>query len=77
MRPRLKARGACQHAEVSRGVQGLFSESRTLHHDTGGQTNAMPTVVSETVGRRKFDLLVFLPLEKDQILVKVLCVFFF
>ena len=37
----------------------------------------MPTVVSETVGRQKFDRLVFLPLEKDQILVKVLCVFFF
>ena len=37
----------------------------------------MPTVVSETMGQRKFDLLVFLPLEKDQILVKVLCFFFF
>ena len=37
----------------------------------------MPTVVSETVGRQKFDRLVFLPLEKDQILVKILCLFFF
>ena len=37
----------------------------------------MPTVVSETMGQRKFDLLVFLPLEKDQILVKVLYFFFF
>ena len=37
----------------------------------------MPTAVSETVGRRKFDRLVFLPLEKDQILVKILCLFFF
>ena len=71
MRPRLKARGACQHAEVSRGIQGLFSESRTLHHDTGGQTDVMPPVGSETMWQRNFDLLVSLPLRKRSDLVKV------